>query len=61
MTLNDAGRTVLYAVILGAALTLIAIMRGHFDVAGTLAVVSFTVALIITLATARARRKQKNS
>jgi hypothetical protein len=41
---NDAGRTVLFALILGFALTSVAVLRGHFDIAGILAVTSFIIA-----------------
>lgn len=55
--LNDAGKTVLYALILGGVLVPIAVARGQFDAAAIISAAAFAVALIITLA-ARANRKR---
>lgn len=58
--MNDAGKTVLYALLLGGALTTVAIMRGHVDVAAVLACVAFVTAACITIG-ARIYRKQGKS
>lgn len=56
--LNDLGRTVLFALILGGALVLVACTRGHFDVAAWLAVASFAIAALLVAGGRIYRKKQ---
>ena len=59
--MNETGRVVFLLLAFGLAFTGVAILRGHFDGAALVAVVSLTFAVLITVGSGINRKRRHHS